>query len=163
MSRRGAIEVGETGGRLTYLVPGAPDQLPPVRGRELQAAWDAARAAATDANADWGRLAVVRAFRFRCPDGAPTDLLLADPDACAWAGAVDRRQGLTTRTGLSLCLRLLGLVELIARARWTEAFCAFRPDGAELHPALLDAAGRLPLTADGLLDETGLRATLGVG
>ena len=92
----------------------------------------------------------------------PTDLLLADPDACAWADALDQRDGLATRSGLSLCLRLLGLVELIARAPWAAGFCALRADGAKLHPALLEAAGRLPLTRDGLLDETRLRASLGV-
>jgi hypothetical protein len=147
---------------MTYLVPVAPDELPPVRGRELQDAWDAARAASIGAGVGWQGWAVQRAFRFRRPDGASTDLLLADPDACAWAGAVDARRGLATRAGLSLCLRLLGLVELIARAPWTRAYCALKADGAELHPALLEAAGRLPLTTDGLLDETGLRASLGV-
>ncbi len=163
MSECGPITVGEADGRLTYLVPVAPSQLPPVRGRELQAAWDAARAVSHLAGTDWQRWAVIRAFRFRCEGGACTDLLLADPDARAWASAVDRSCGLATRAGLSLCLRLLGLVELIARAPWMAAFCSLRSDGAELHPALLEAAGRLPLTEQGLLDETGLRACLGVG
>ena len=147
---------------VTYLVPVAPEELPPVRARELQAAWDTARNAATQAGPGWREESVVRAFRFRTEDRKPTDLLLADPDACAWAGALDRSEGLATRSGLSLCLRLLGLVELIARAPWVAAFCALRSEGAELHPALLEAAGRLPLTQDGLLDETGLRASLGV-
>jgi hypothetical protein len=162
VSGAGAIRVGERDGRLTYLVPVAPEELPPVRGRELQAAWDAAREAAIEAGLDGGAGAVVRAFRFCRQDGAETDLVLEDPDACAWAGAVDRRAGLATRSGLSVCLRLLGLVELIGRAGWTDAFCALRSDGAELHPALLEAAGRLPLTEDGLLDETRLRASLGL-
>jgi hypothetical protein len=146
---------------MTYLVPELPDQLPPVRGRALQAAWDAAREAAIGAGPEWRRGAVARAFRFAGRERT-TDLLLADPDACAWAGALDRRESLGTRTGLSLLLRLIGLIALLERARWTEAFCALKPDGAELHPALLDAAARLPLTADGLLDETGLRAVLGL-
>ena len=153
------IKVGETrGGGMTYLVGLGADQLPPVAARELQNAWDAAREAAR--HADWG---VARAFRFERPGGlaAPVELVLADPDACAWAGAIDRRHGLGTPRGLSLCLRLLALVELIGQAAWAGALCRFRPDGAELHPALLEAAGRLPLTKEGRLDETIMRNSVG--
>ena len=64
--------------------------------------------------ATWG---AVRGFRFRRPDGSYTDLALADRDARCWAGAVDRTAGLTSSYGLSLCLRLLALVDLLARAR----------------------------------------------
>ena len=152
------IEVGELrGGCMTYRVGLGAEQLPPVAGRELQNAWDTAReAAGADA---WD---VARAFRFEREGlDAPVDLVLADPDACAWAGAIDRCHGLGTTRGLSLCLRLLALVELIGQAAWAGALCRFRPDGAELHPALLEAAGRLPLTREGRLDETTMRRTVG--
>ncbi len=162
MSDARVITVGETrAGCLTYRVGLGVEQLPPVAGRELQNAWDAARAAAHgDA---WG---VARLFRFeRLGAGddkvEPVDLVLADPDACAWAGAIDAREGLGNPRGLSLCLRLLALVELIGRAAWAHALCRIRPDGAELHPALLDAAGRLPLTREGRLDETIMRNSVG--
>ena len=154
------IRVGETrGGGMTYLVGLGADQLPPVAGRELQNAWDAAREAAR--HSSWG---VARAFRFERPgpEGGitePVDLVLADPDACA--GAIDARHGLGTPRGLSLCLRLLALIELIGEAAWAGALCRFRPDGAELHPALLEAAGRLPLTKEGRLDETIMRNSVG--
>ncbi len=158
------IRVGETrGGGMTYLVGLGADQLPPVAARELQNAWDAAREAAR--RDGWG---VARAFRFERPPGAeegtapePVDLVLADPDACAWAGAIDARHGLGTARGLSLCLRLLALIELIGQAGWAGALCHFRPEGAELHPALLEAAGRLPLTREGRLDETIMRMSVG--
>jgi len=155
---RGTISVAETrDGCMTYLVTLGTEQLPAVAGRDLRAAWDAARdAAARDA---WG---VARAFRFQRQDGEATDLVLADADACAWAGAIDARAGLATAHGLSLCLRLLALVELIATASWAAALCEFRRDGAALHPALLDAAGRLPLTSEGRLDETLMRAQVGL-
>lgn len=156
------IQVGEMrGGGMTYRVGLGADQLPPVAARELQNAWDAAREAAR--HSSWG---VARAFRFERPaleGGAtePVDLVLADPDACAWAGAIDARHGLGTTRGLSLCLRLLALVELIGEAAWAGALCRFRPEGAELHPALLEAAGRLPLTKEGRLDETIMRNSVG--
>ena len=154
MSGARVITVGETrAGCLTYRVGLGVEQLPPVAGRELQNAWDAA----------WG---VARLFRFERPDvgdepAEPVDLVLADPDACAWAGAIDAREGLGNPRGLSLCLRLLALVELIGRAAWASALCRIRPEGAELHPALLDAAARLPLTREGRLDETIIRESVG--
>src|SRR5436309_72482 len=98
-------------GTVSYLVDVPPEALPVVRRRDLAAAWDAARAAATAA--DWG---TPRFFRFRRADGTSTDLALADPDACCWAGAVDMTVGMNTSYGLSLCLRLLALVDLLATA-----------------------------------------------
>lgn len=160
---RELIRVGEThGGGMTYLVGLGADQLPPVAARELQNAWDAAREAAR--HSSWG---VARAFRFERPGleegrlAEPVDLVLADPDACAWAGAIDARHGLGTPRGLSLCLRLLALIELIGHAAWAGALCRIRPEGAEFHPALLEAAGRLPLTREGRLDETIMRNSVG--
>src|SRR5438067_2315212 len=95
-------------GTLTYLVDLPPEALPPVRGRDLAAAWDAAREAALARM--WG---AARAFWFRRRDGSCTHLALADPDARCWAGAVDRTVGTHTRYGLSLCLRLLALIDLL--------------------------------------------------
>lgn len=142
-------------GALTYLVDMPPEALPPVRGRDLVNAWDAARAAAT-AEA-WG---APRVFRFRRPDDSFVDLALADPDASCWAGAVDRMVGLGTAAGLSLCLRLLALVDLLARARWAAKLFALRRDGAEIDPALLHAAATLPLTRDARFDEIRVRASV---
>ncbi len=142
-------------GTLTYLIDLPPECLPPVRGRDLAAAWEAAREAAT--RAAWG---VRRLFRFRRVDGSFTDLALADQDACCWAGAVDLTVGMQSSYGLSLCLRLLALVELLTRASWTAGLFTVARDGTELHPALLGAAATTPLTADARFDEGGFRGRL---
>ncbi len=153
-----ALQVGQAlDGTLTYLVDRPPALLPPVRGRDLAAAWDAARDAAL--GAVWG---AGRRFRFRQPDGSFTDLALRDRDALCWAGAVEITAGLQTLYGLSLCLRLLALVDLLARARWTRALCQVRRNGAELHPALLRTAATIELTNDARFDETRFRAGLGL-
>ena len=140
---------------LTYLVDLPPEAMPPVRGRDISAAWDAARDAATDAV--WG---AARLFRFRRPDGTTTDLALSDEDARCWAGAVDGTVGMNTSYGLSLCLRLLALVDLLARAPWLSEFCPIGRTGAALHPALLSAAATSELTADARFDETRFRNSL---
>ena len=140
-------------GALTYLVDLPPEALPAVRRRDLAAAWDAARAAA--AAADWG---TPRFFRFRRSDGTSTDLALADPDACCWAGAVDGTVGMGDSYGLSLCLRLLALVDLLASARWAMRLFSLRRDGADIEPAVLAAAATLPLTPDARFDEADFRA-----
>jgi len=144
-----------TDGALTYLVDLPPEALPAVRRRDLAAAWEAARAAA--AASDWGS---PRFFRFRRADGSSTDLALADPDACCWAGAVDRTVGMASSYGLSLCLRLLALVDLLATARWASPLFALHRDGAEIEPALLAAAATLPLTQEARFDEIAIRARL---
>lgn len=143
-------------GILTYLVDLPPEALPPVRGRDLAAAWDAAREAALARI--WG---VARGFWFRRRDGSCTHLALADPDARCWAGAVDRTVGTHTRYGLSLCLRLLALIELLTRVGWAGGLLHFAADGAELHPALVGAAATMPLTAQARFDEAQFRARLG--
>jgi hypothetical protein len=125
-------------GALTYLIALPPEDLPPVRPRDLAAAWDAARAAATD--------------------DSVIDLALADPDASCWAAAVDGTVGLASALGMSLCLRLLGLVDLLATAPWAKTFVSLRRDGAEIDPALLRAAATLPLTRDARLDEISVQA-----
>ena len=140
-------------GCVTYLVDAPPKSLPPVRLRDIAAAWDAARAAARDAA--WGS---ARLFRFRRADGSLTDLALADPDACCWAGAVDLAAGMHTSYGLSLCLRLLALVDLLARERWAAPLFTLTRGGAELNPALLRAAATAPLNPEARFDETPFRA-----
>ena len=140
---------------MTYLVDLPPEALPPVLGRDLAAAWDAARDAASDAA--WG---AARLFRFRQPDGSVTDLALSDEDARCWAGAVDLTVGMQTSYGLSLCLRLLALVDLLARAPWTAALFQIGRTGTALHPDLLSTAATAQLTAEARFDETGFRARL---
>jgi hypothetical protein len=143
-------------GLLTYMVDMAPEELPCVRGRDLERAWYAAREAAI-ASA-WGTM---RGFRFRRADGSVVKLALSDRDATCWAGAVDGTVGLSSSYGLSVCLRLLALVDLLARAAWTAPFCQLAPDGAELDLVLLRAAATAPLNADLRFDEAPFRARLG--
>jgi hypothetical protein len=151
-----AIRVGGgPGGSVTYLVDLPPEALPTVGKRDLELAWYAAREAAIADH--WGS---VRAFRFNRPDGSHTDLALADRDASCWVGAVDRSVGLATTRGLSLCLRLLALVDLLARASWARPLFRLARDGAEFHPALLRAAASHPLTQDARFDEAGFRLRL---
>jgi hypothetical protein len=142
-------------GAVSYLITVPPEALPPVRPRDLAAAWEAARSAAT-AEA-WG---APRFFRFRRPDDSVTDLALADPDASCWAAAVDGTVGLASTLGMSLCLRLLGLVDLLATAAWAKPLVCLRRDGAEIDPALLRAAATLPLTREARLDEIRVQASV---
>lgn len=142
-------------GSLAYLIDLSPESLPAVRPRDLDAAWQAARAAAV-ASA-WG---TVRYFRFRRADGGSSDLALADPDACCWAGAVDATVGMRTTYGVSLCLRLLALVNLLAHAAWAAGLVTLARDGAEIDPGLLAVACAMPLNPAGNFDEPRLRATL---
>jgi hypothetical protein len=145
------VAVAENG-TVTYLVDQPPESLPPVRLRDIAAAWEAARAAACAAA--WGS---ARLFRFRRSDGSLTDLALADADACCWAGAVDLTAGMHTSYGLSLCLRLLALVDLLARARWAAPLFSVTRGGAELNPALLHAAAIAPLNREARFDDTPFR------
>lgn len=143
------VTVGRTAeGGLTYLVNLSPAALPPVRLRDLDAAWEAARAAAIA-----GRWGPPRLFRFRRPDGSVADLALADADACCWAAAVDATVGMGSAHGVSLCLRLLALVELLARRGPAARLVRLKRDGAELDPRLLRAAARAPLTDEARFDE----------
>ena len=146
---------GEPGGPMTYLIDLPPEALPSVRERDLALAWHTAREAAL---AEQG--GAVRGFRFNRPDGSHTDLALADRDARCWAGAIDRSVGIANPSGLSLVLRLLALVDLLARAPWARALCHLARDGAEFHPALLKAAASQPLTQDARFDEAGFQVRL---
>ncbi len=143
-------------GSVTYVVDMPPEALPPVCGRDLERAWYAAREAALSDS--WG---TVRGIRFRRGDGSHTDLALSDPDARCWAGAVDGTVGIGSSYGMSICLRLLALVDLLARARWALPLCHLARDGAELHPSLLRTAASHPLTHEARFDETDFRLRLG--
>ncbi len=150
---RSAVEVrAAPDGVLTYFVDLPPEALPPVRGRDLEAAWAAAGELARASRPGRARL-----FRFRREDGEVVDMALTDRDACCWARAVDLTVGMGNSYGLSLCLRLLALVELLGRAAWAGGRAAI---GAGPHPALLSAAAQAPLTAGMGFDEARLRAAL---
>jgi hypothetical protein len=152
-----SIEVGSAkNGTLTYLIHGAPAALPPVLKRDLLGAWDTARSAALGVPCP-GR---ARAFRFARPDGGTTDLALSDPDARCWAAALDRRLTMASPYGLSVCLRLLALIDLLAGAPWARGHVALRPGGAELHPGLVRLAAEAKLTDEACFDEAAFRARL---
>lgn len=145
------IEV--SGGEVvTYRVAIPPEALPPVRARDLEAAWDAARRAAI--GQAWGQ---ARLFRFLRADGGHTDLALADRDACCWAAAVDAIADTSRPYGLSLCLRLLALVDVLGRLPLAAGLIELRRDGAALHPALLRAAADASLTAQARFDDSDFR------
>lgn len=153
---RGAVRVETCAdGTLLYLVALSPDALPPVRARDLAAAWDAARSAALAE-----RRGPARLFRFRRADGSALDLALGDRDACCWASGVDGTVGMRDGYGLSICLRLLALIDLLARAPWAGTLVALKRDGAAIAPALMQAAATQSLTGEGRFDEHGLRARL---
>jgi hypothetical protein len=142
-------------GSLTYLVDLPPEALPPVSRRDLERAWYAARGAALAEQ--WG---TVRIFRFLRDDGEHSDIVLADRDASCWAGALDALYGMGTRQGLSLCLRLLALVDLLSQSPWAVPLLRLARDGAEPDPALLHAAATEPLTPEARFDPIGFRARL---
>jgi hypothetical protein len=73
---------------------------------------------------------------------------------------VDRSVGIANASGLSLCLRLLALIDLLAHAPWARSLFHLARDGAEFHPALLKAAASQPLTPDARFDEAGFRVRL---
>jgi len=145
----------EVDGALTYLIDVAPENLPPVRKRDVETAWEAARSAARARL--WGQ---ARGFRFRRPDGAYSDLLLVEPNAACWANAVDRTMGLGNTYGLSLCLRLLALVDLLAHARWADKLYSLERGTAVLDPALLRLAATARLTAEASFDAAEFYARL---
>lgn len=141
---------------MTYLVNAPPERLPPVTPRDLELAWEAARAAAL---AETGGPALL--FRFlRGEDETPLDMALTDNDARCWAEAVDASRGLDTPAGMSLCLRLLALIDLLARERWASGHVSLRRDGAEIDAALLRAAAELALNREARFDAAKLHARL---
>jgi hypothetical protein len=140
-------------GSILRLIPYAPSHLPLVAKGDLEQAWELAQHVKTPAPK--------QLFRFTRPHNQPPlDLVLADPDAAAWAAAVDGTIGLATPHGLSVCLRLLALIALMAQAAWARDWFALSRGGANIKPALLHAAALSPLTESGNFDETALRALL---
>ena len=140
-------------GVITYDVALSPAALPPVSAVAIDSAWDSARTAAIAEI--WGP---PRLFRFE-HRGAPACVLaLTDVDAACWAGAIDADVGLDTQHGLSLCLRLLALIDLLSRARWAAAKIALARDGARIPQDLLHLAARHPLNAEARFDEASFRA-----
>ncbi len=151
-----AIRLGASpDGTLTYQVDHAASELPPVRGRDILAAWGLAREAASSAAWD-----SARAFRFRNRESGWTDLRLDDRDAQCWAGAVDRALGLQTQYGLSVCLRLLALIDLLASLPWLARRAALGRCGGEPHSALLRLAAESALTDDARFDAARFHACL---
>jgi hypothetical protein len=142
-------------GAVVYRLDTPPEGLPAVRSKDLAAAWDAAREAAR--LAEWGE---ATRFQFARPDGTSTELALADREARCWAHAVGRVAALRTPYGVSLCLRLLALVDLLARARWAAKLLAFEAGLVRLHPALLRLAAASPLSTEGRFDENSFHASL---
>ena len=144
-------------GTMTYLIAHPPGDLPAVRSRDLVRAWGTAREAAQ--HQAWGE---GRAFRFVAADGRTIDIALRDSDASCWAGAVDRAIGLGTAYGMSLCLRLLALVDLLASARWAAHLVDIDSEGAALDPSLVRLAAEANLTDEARFDEASFRARLSV-
>jgi len=144
-------------GSVTYVIDALPQELPAVRKRDVELAWHAAHRAARQGA--WG---VVRGFRFQRAgsEAPPYDLLLAESNAACWAAAVDGMVGLGTLYGLSLCLRLLALVDLLARARWADGLYKMHHGEAEMDAQLLRLAAAARLTPQAGFDADGFRASL---
>lgn len=136
-----------------HMIPLSPPALPRVRKRDLEQAWEAA----TDA-ARAGHDGPPRGFRF----AEGPSLALNDRDARAWAAAIDRIADLSTAHGVSVCLRLLALIDLIGSTSWLTSFVRVsgRGNGIWFDGGLLQAAAVTCLTAEGSLDEAALRGML---
>ncbi|WP_270938515.1 hypothetical protein, partial [Falsiroseomonas oryzae] len=115
------------------------------------------------AGASAGRWGPPRTLMFRREGAEPVVLAIADRDARCWAEAVDRGADLATLPGLALCLRLLALIEVIARAPWLAGLFDLTAQGIELHPALLRAAASMPLDRGARFDAVALRRLLSRG
>lgn len=152
MAGRFTRAVADDGTEL-HFVTVSPAALPRVQKRDLEQAWEQARDAAAA-----GRSGRRRGFRFL---GGP-DIALGDRDARAWADSVDCHADLSTPHGVSLCLRLLGLVDLLGRALWPARYLRISGGEAAIDGALLGAAAATRLTETGALDETAMRAMLGL-
>jgi len=73
---------------------------------------------------------------------------------------VDAMVGLGNLYGLSLCLRLLALVDLLARARWADGLYKMHHGEAEMDAQLLRLAAAARLTPQAGFDADGFRAIL---
>jgi len=144
-------------GEILHLVPYLPAALPAVTKRDLEQAWEAARAAALTTRPAAPK---IHGFRFLQETAPPLDLVLTDTDAASWADAIDTLTSLSTAHGISLCLRLMALYELMATRHWARQWFRLTRAGLEFHPALLQAAALSPLTPTGGFAETSLQAFL---
>ncbi len=161
-------------GTLTYAVPLAPQALPPVTPRALLAAWDTARdsvrlaerqrhAALVDPiwpDVSFSRWGPPRILHFQPEDGEPTRLAITDRDAGAWADAIDSAHGLESLVGMTLCLRLLALVDALSHMKWLAPLFSISARGITFNPSLLAAAATMSLDAGARFDEGGLRRIL---
>jgi hypothetical protein len=138
-------------GEVLHLISAPPSCLPTVTRQDLERAWESAGSS---------RAAPPRFFRFIGTDGPPVELLLQDRDAAAWAAAVERSAGLSSPYGISICLRLLALVALMAEAGWARPWFVLSRDGAKIRAELWHAAALARLNESGGFDETDLRALL---
>jgi hypothetical protein len=144
-------------GEILHLVPYLPAALPPVTKRDLEQAWEAARAAALATRHPAPK---IHGFRFVEAAAPPLDLILTDTDAANWADAIDAIASLSTAYGISICLRLMALYQLMATQIWARKWFSLTRAGLEFHPALLQAAALSPLTPTGGFAETSLQALL---
>jgi hypothetical protein len=140
-------------GEILHLIPHPPAGLPPVTKRDLEQAWEAASARGES-------FGPARGFCFTRPGAEPLNLMLNDPDAANWAAAIGRAKNFETAHGISVCLRLMALVEFLGSAGWVRPWLTFNRDGLTIHPALWQAAALAPLTETGGFAETALRALL---
>jgi hypothetical protein len=143
-------EIG-AGGEVVHRLARPPSALPSVTKRDLEQAWELAQTVDTPAPP---------ARKFSFATVPPVELWVQDKDAAAWVAAVEGCVGLGTPHGVSVCLRLLGLVALMAEARWAQAWFVLGRGGAEIRSELLQAAALAPLNESGGFDETTLRALL---
>ncbi len=143
-------------GKILHLIPHSPGGLPAVTKRDLEQAWEVARATALAP----GPPPATHGFRFRHEGETPLDFVITDRDAASWAGGIDGIADLSTAHGVSVCLRLMALIDLMSRADWTRHWFTLNRAGLEFHPALLTAAALTPLTQTGGFAETALRALL---
>ena len=97
---------------------------------------------------------------FQPPEGEALQLAIADRDASAWADAIDQAHGLDSLHGMTLCLRLLALVDALSRLSWLAPWFSISAAGIDFQPCLLAAAATMPLDAGARLDEGGLRRVL---
>jgi hypothetical protein len=151
-------EIGPDG-EILHLVPHPAAALPAVTRRDLERAWQVSRDSAIGFERR-PRAIATRLIRFAQPERPPLDLLLTDRDAASWVTAVGEIADLSTEYGISLCLRLLALVDLLGREAWTRAWFTVSRAGFDFHPGLLQAASLSPLTDEGGFVETALRALL---
>lgn len=137
-------------------VPVPPETLPTVVPHDLVDAWNAATLAASQGIPQDPLDG--RGVRFQRPNGEELRVVFADIDVACWVGAVDRIMGLSNLHGLSVCFRLLGLIDQMATQAWTrEHFSVGGGDGPDISPALLRTAAALPLSADARFDAIAFR------